>query len=114
MIAAAYRALAKKFHPDTASNESDGNVAKFRRIHEAYLVLSDPESRLRYDQLNGLHSHQHHTAASSDAPTKDVKKASVLSTLDRLGYQDEMRKLPATILLIAIIVGAILIYESTH
>jgi curved DNA-binding protein CbpA len=41
-----YRLLAQRFHPD---NQETGNVERFRLIREAYAVLSDPESRARYD-----------------------------------------------------------------
>jgi curved DNA-binding protein CbpA len=41
-----YRLLAQRWHPD---NPRTGNVAQFHAIHEAYLVLSDAESRARYD-----------------------------------------------------------------
>ncbi|MBN1933659.1 MAG: DnaJ domain-containing protein [Anaerolineae bacterium] len=44
----AYRALALQFHPDT-STELDAE-AKFKRIQEAYEVLSDAEQRAAYDQ----------------------------------------------------------------
>ena len=41
-----FRLLAQRFHPD---NPDTGNEEQFRRIHEAYLVLSDPEKRAQYD-----------------------------------------------------------------
>lgn len=41
-----YRFLAQRFHPD---NQETGSEARFRVIHEAYTVLSDPERRARYD-----------------------------------------------------------------
>jgi curved DNA-binding protein CbpA len=41
-----YRLLAQRFHPD---NSETGSEAKFRSLHEAYHVLSDPERRARYD-----------------------------------------------------------------
>lgn len=41
-----FRLLARRFHPD---NPSTGNNARFRQIHEAYLILSDPEKRAAYD-----------------------------------------------------------------
>jgi curved DNA-binding protein CbpA len=41
-----YRYLAQRFHPD---NQETGNETRFRQIHEAYTVLSDPERRARYD-----------------------------------------------------------------
>ena len=41
-----YRFLAQRFHPD---NQETGSESRFRAVHEAYSVLSDPERRARYD-----------------------------------------------------------------
>ena len=41
-----FRLLAQRFHPD---NPDTGNEEQFRRIHEAYIILSDPEKRAQYD-----------------------------------------------------------------
>lgn len=41
-----YRFLAQRFHPD---NKETGSEVRFREIHEAYAVISDPERRARYD-----------------------------------------------------------------
>jgi DnaJ-class molecular chaperone len=46
-IKAAYRALARKFHPDSGR---PGDVERFREIQEAYETLSDPEKRRSYDR----------------------------------------------------------------
>ena len=48
-IHAAYRKLARKYHPDI--NKSSDAEDKFKRIGEAYEVLRDPEKRKRYDTL---------------------------------------------------------------
>lgn len=48
-IKAAYRVLAKKYHPDIAENKEEAEK-KFREINEAYQVLSDPEKRKNYDK----------------------------------------------------------------
>jgi curved DNA-binding protein CbpA len=41
-----YRLLAQRFHPD---NKETGDSRRFRTIHDAYTVLSDPERRAQYD-----------------------------------------------------------------
>ncbi|MCR5488230.1 MAG: molecular chaperone DnaJ [Lachnospiraceae bacterium] len=49
-IKKAYRALAKKYHPDM--NPGDKNAeAKFKEASEAYAVLSDSQKRAQYDQF---------------------------------------------------------------
>jgi hypothetical protein len=50
-IRRAYRHLAILHHPDVSSNPGAGE--RFRAIKEAYDVLSDPSSRLRYDSTLG-------------------------------------------------------------
>lgn len=51
-IKAAYRKLARKWHPDLhPANEKKEAEEKFKRINEAYEVLKDPEKRSRYDRL---------------------------------------------------------------
>ncbi len=47
-IRQAYRRLARKYHPDL--NPGDAEAEKrFKRINEAYEVLSNPENRKKYD-----------------------------------------------------------------
>jgi curved DNA-binding protein len=48
-IRRAYRALARKHHPDV--NKEAGAEDRFKEISEAYEVLRDPDKRARYDQL---------------------------------------------------------------
>jgi curved DNA-binding protein len=52
-IKKAYRALARKYHPDV-SREADAGK-RMAEINEANTVLSDPEKRAAYDQL-GQHA----------------------------------------------------------
>jgi len=49
-IKAAYRKLARKYHPDVAENKAEAE-AKFKEIGEAYDVLSDKDKRRKYDEL---------------------------------------------------------------
>ena len=48
-IKKAYRALAKKYHPD-ANPGDEAAEKKFKEASEAYAILSDPEKRSQYDQ----------------------------------------------------------------
>ena len=49
-IKKAYRALAKKYHPDMNPGDKDAE-AKFKEASEAYAILSDPDKRRQYDQF---------------------------------------------------------------
>ena len=48
-IKAAFRKLARQYHPDV--NKEPDAEEKFKEINEAYGVLSDPEKRARYDRF---------------------------------------------------------------
>lgn len=50
-IKAAYRRLARIWHPDVvASDRKDTSAGVFVKLHAAYSTLSDPEKRADYDQ----------------------------------------------------------------
>ncbi len=49
-IKKAFRALARKYHPDVAKDKKSAEE-KFKEINEANEVLSNPESRRKFDQL---------------------------------------------------------------
>lgn len=46
----AYRQVAKKYHPDVNPGDEEAEK-KFKEASEAYKVLSDPDSRAKYDQF---------------------------------------------------------------
>lgn len=48
-IKRSYRRLARKYHPDV--NKEEGAEDRFKEINRAYEVLSEPETRARYDRF---------------------------------------------------------------
>lgn len=54
MIRSAFRALARRYHPDVGAGSSP---IEFQRAREAYETLIDPERRRRYDQLRASRQH---------------------------------------------------------
>lgn len=57
-IKAAFRKLARQYHPDVHSGSSKAAAEeKFKEINEAYEVLSDPEKRAKYDRLGSNWQH---------------------------------------------------------
>src|SRR4030081_1518150 len=48
-IQRAYRRLARTYHPDI--NKDPGAEERFKEVSEAYDVLSDPDTRARYDRF---------------------------------------------------------------
>ncbi|HPL62385.1 MAG TPA: DnaJ C-terminal domain-containing protein [Syntrophales bacterium] len=50
-IKKAYRKLALKYHPDRNPSDRKKSEERFKKISEAYAVLSDPEKRKQYDSF---------------------------------------------------------------
>ena len=63
-----FRLLAQKFHPD---NQETGDAERFRRLHEAYLVLSDPEKRAQYDVGHEAIRRERWRFASTPSPAEN-------------------------------------------
>lgn len=62
-IKAAYRRLARKYHPDVSKEKNAEE--KFKEMAEAYETLKDPEKRAAYDQLGS------HAAGEEFRPSPD-------------------------------------------
>lgn len=66
-IKAAFRKLARKYHPDV--NQGDKNAEEsFKGINEAYNVLSDPASRKLYDRYGGEWERYKEAGFTGDEP----------------------------------------------
>lgn len=59
-IKKSYRNLAKQYHPDRNPGDK-GAEEKFKKISEAYAVLSDPEKRKQYDVVGDRQFHQNYS-----------------------------------------------------
>jgi len=56
-IKSAYRKMAKKYHPDMNKNDKSAEE-KFKKVSEAYAVLSDSEKKKNYDMFGSEKFHQ--------------------------------------------------------
>ena len=70
-IRKAFRRLALKHHPDV-SKKPDATI-KFQEINEAYQVLSDPDSKRRYDLIRSRSTAGRTTTATGAGPQQTRK-----------------------------------------
>jgi DnaJ domain len=63
VIAAAYRALAKKFHPDSGTSRGSASPERFAAVQDAWETLGEPERRRRYDAMRSRALPPHARAA---------------------------------------------------
>ena len=79
-----FRLLAQRFHPDNAET---GDAQRFRALHDAYTVLSDPEKRAQYDiHHQTLRQERWRFAATAKANTDVEMEQQMRSTLLEILY----------------------------
>jgi curved DNA-binding protein len=88
-IKAAYRRLARKYHPDV-SREPHAEL-RFKEVGEAYKILKDPETRLIYDQSLAVPLRSAFSSAQSSAAKSPHGSAHAGS---RDNPQDRAQKAP--------------------
>ena len=71
-IKAAYRKLARKFHPDVNPGDKSAE-AKFKEINEAFEVLSDAEKRQKYNEYGDQWQYAEHIARARQAQQQQQK-----------------------------------------
>ena len=71
IISSAYRALCRKYHPDTYKGSDAEN--KMKEINEAYEVLKDPEKRKEYDKTR--HSAEAEAQTKTEAEHKEQQRS---------------------------------------
>ena len=80
-IRAAYRKLARKYHPDLNPGDKSAEE-KFKQIQEAYEVLSDEIARRDYD-INTNHGMHDHVSARPWTPSGDFERIYSYSQIKR-------------------------------
>ena len=82
-IKQAYRRLARKYHPDVNPGDKSAE-ARFKKINEAYEVLSDKENRKKYDQFGDQWQYADQFARTGwqQAPTRDFSRRGGSASFD--------------------------------
>lgn len=76
VIRAAYRALAQKYHPDKMQKASGlERDTLMQHINEAYVTLSNPKTRDKYDQQMNIHRRETTIKANYIHPAGEHKVA---------------------------------------
>ena len=80
VIQMAYKALAKKYHPDLNPGQEEAAQEKMKNVNEAYEILSDKDKRWQYDQIYYRQEKtEQKTSYSAPEPPKDAQTHSAQS-----------------------------------
>lgn len=102
-----FRFLSHAYHPDKFATESQRKTAEehFKKINEAYHILSDPASRTRYDASR---------AGSSDAPphTSDQHPTAAIPHARKQSGSFQIIKWAFIVTAVFAVIAAFVIYDS--
>ena len=92
-IKAAYRKLARQYHPDLNPNDPEANK-KFQQINEANEVLSDAEKRKKYDKYgeNWQHGEEHEQYARQQQQNRQIASDCGTFGIANVGEQHQQKK----------------------
>ncbi len=114
-IKSAYRRLAKQFHPD--KNQDDIHAEeRFKEIQHAYMILSDPEKRRKFDL--GLSGNGTYAKKNSNRPyngnayryAQQQARQRQQESQEEEEYDFPKRRTEANQILISFIIALILLY----
>jgi curved DNA-binding protein CbpA len=77
----AYRAAARRLHPDTAFDGAAADDEAMRQLNEAWAVLRDPELRAEYDEIIGLDPADLADGAERPGPPRWARRAPLVVIL---------------------------------
>lgn len=92
-IKKAFRNLARKYHPDTNPNDKDAE-SRFKKLNEAYEVLSDTDKRAKYDQLGSNYQQWQRNSWSESQTNGSGGFEDLFSTIFGGGARRETYKQP--------------------
>lgn len=108
VIKVAYKALAKKYHPDVFKGDSKEAEKKMKQINEAFETLSDEHKRRRYDEFlrnKRRDSKAGNNTESQSQEQKNIKREDVIHKKDSK-FSKVKKK---TAIIFAIVVVALLV-----
>lgn len=103
VIKNAYRALTKKYHPDSYNGNKEFAQEKMKKINEAYETLIDDNKRLLYDYDNGF-------KIDPNAPEKefvevkdDIKENYEINSLRNIDIREILKNKKIILVIIAVL-----------
>ena len=113
VIQAAYRVLARSYHPDVSR---DPNAARLMRaLNAAYEVLSDPERRARYDAQSARSARVRGRPPRSETPRRDRTRGQAATVLVQQGTVSPAARVIFVLLMMTLVaaigLGLWLVYD---